>query len=198
MIVSVFCRNPLISSKINVRWPWRVAQKLMRHSTLELTGRYTRPRMHDVEGAIGALPSLRPAPPAREAGSATGTDGPISNLLAPHLPHAGDGSGRDLSVAGVKEDSSPPMSMDRKSLEMEDFGGDCRPLAGTDASSGGGTRTPDTRIMIPLAENHKEGRGKKLRHITPTDALPLPLYVSYAGGHGVAGRPQPRPSEAVT
>ena len=46
----------------------RVAQKLMRHSTLELTGRYTRPRMLDVEGAIGALPSLRPTPPAREAG----------------------------------------------------------------------------------------------------------------------------------
>ena len=61
----------------------RVAQKLMRHSTLELTGRYTRPRMHDVEGAIGALPSLRPDPPAREAGSATGTDGPISNHPCP-------------------------------------------------------------------------------------------------------------------
>ena len=127
----------------------RVAQKLMRHSTLELTGRYTRPRMHDVEGAIGALPSLRPNPPAREAGSATGTDGPISNHPSLHFPYEGDGSGRNLSVAGVNGQSSPPTSMDRKSLQIGDFDGDCRPLAGTDASSGGGIRTPDTRIMIP-------------------------------------------------
>ena len=129
----------------------RVAQKLMRHSTLELTGRYTRPRMHDVEGAVGALPSLRPAPPAREPAAATGTDGQrISNRLATHLPHAGDGSGRVLTVAGRERESTLRWLMDRKSLEMADLDGDCRPLAGTDASSGGGIRTPDTRIMIPL------------------------------------------------
>ncbi len=34
-------------------------QKLMRHSTLELTGRYTRPRAIVIEGAASALPSLR-------------------------------------------------------------------------------------------------------------------------------------------
>jgi len=129
----------------------RVVQKLMRHSTLELTGRYTRPRMLDVEGAIGSLPSLRPDPPAREAESATGTDGQsISDRLSPHFPPAGDGSGRGLSVADVKGRSLPPTTMDRKSLGIGDFGGDCRPLAGSDMSSGGGIRTPDTRIMIPL------------------------------------------------
>ena len=39
----------------------RVVQKLMRHSTLELTGRYTRPRVVDIEAAAGMLPSLKPA-----------------------------------------------------------------------------------------------------------------------------------------
>ncbi len=129
----------------------RVAQEFMRHSTLELTGRYTRPRMHDVEGAIESLPSLRPDPPVREAESATGTDGPISTLCALNLPYAGDGSGRNLSVADVLEGQNPHMTTDCKSLGSGDFGGDCRTLAGTDASSGGGIRTPDTRIMIPLA-----------------------------------------------
>jgi integrase len=38
----------------------RVVQKLMRHSSLELTGRYTRPRAVDIEAAAGMLPSLRP------------------------------------------------------------------------------------------------------------------------------------------
>ena len=38
----------------------RVVQKLMRHSTLELTGRYTRPRAVDIEAAAQSLPSLRP------------------------------------------------------------------------------------------------------------------------------------------
>jgi integrase len=37
----------------------RVVQRMMRHSTLELTGRYTRPRVVDIEAAAGLLPSLK-------------------------------------------------------------------------------------------------------------------------------------------
>ena len=40
----------------------RVVQKLMRHSSLELTGRYTRPRAVDIEAAASMLPSLKPDP----------------------------------------------------------------------------------------------------------------------------------------
>ncbi len=66
----------------------RVVQRMMRHSTLELTGRYTRPRMHDLAGATAALPTLRPEAPDREPKAATGTDGqPIGDPFAPHLPH---------------------------------------------------------------------------------------------------------------
>jgi integrase len=37
----------------------RVVQRMMRHSTLELTGKYTRPRVADLDAAAGMLPSLK-------------------------------------------------------------------------------------------------------------------------------------------
>ena len=40
----------------------RVVQRLMRHSTLELTGRYTRPRAVDIEHAAESLPCFDPTP----------------------------------------------------------------------------------------------------------------------------------------
>ena len=52
----------------------RVVQQMMRHSTLELTGRYTRPRAVDIEAAAGMLPSLRPEADQPEAVAMTGTD----------------------------------------------------------------------------------------------------------------------------
>ena len=105
----------------------RVVQKMMRHSTLELTGRYTRPRAVDIEAAAGMLPSLKPAGDRPEAPAMTGTDGPfghqqssdptgparpapvgsgpegssISRLLGPHLATGGDVSGRDQSLPDV-------------------------------------------------------------------------------------------------
>ena len=59
----------------------RVVQKMMRHSTLELTGRYTRPRAVDIEAAASKLPSLKPDSSAPEAAVMTGTDpGPVLGL----------------------------------------------------------------------------------------------------------------------
>ena len=51
----------------------RVVQRMMRHSTLELTGRYTRPRVADLEHAADSLPDLAPRPTAAEPLAATGT-----------------------------------------------------------------------------------------------------------------------------
>ncbi len=57
----------------------RVVQKMMRHSTLELTGRYTRPRAVDIEAAAGLLPSLKPTENGSERVVMTGTDSsPVS------------------------------------------------------------------------------------------------------------------------
>jgi integrase len=52
----------------------RVVQKLMRHSTLELTGRYTRPRAVDIKSAASMLPSLRPEGNHPDTIVMTGTD----------------------------------------------------------------------------------------------------------------------------
>ncbi len=54
----------------------------MRHSTLELTGRYTRPRTVDIEAAASMIPSLKPVDNRPETVAATGTDGAVSHLLA--------------------------------------------------------------------------------------------------------------------
>jgi integrase len=59
----------------------RVVQKMMRHSTLELTGRYTKPRAVDIEAAVSRLPSLKPAEDRPAA--ATGMDGVSAPRGAP-------------------------------------------------------------------------------------------------------------------
>ena len=60
----------------------RVVQKMMRHSTLELTGRYTRPRTVDIEAAASKLPGLKPDGKKPENLAATGTDCNLSHRLA--------------------------------------------------------------------------------------------------------------------
>jgi integrase len=58
----------------------RVVQRMMRHSTLELTGRYTRPRVVDIEAASELLPSLKidsDNPPEREVMTGTNSSTPV-------------------------------------------------------------------------------------------------------------------------
>jgi integrase len=61
----------------------RVVQRLMRHSTLALTDKYTRPRAVDIEAAASQLPSLRPETTRPESLAATGTDPRPSAAHAP-------------------------------------------------------------------------------------------------------------------
>jgi hypothetical protein len=67
------CQTATLADKAGVS-P-RVVQKMMRHSSLELTGRYTRPRAVDIEAAASKLPSLKPEGDHTEALAATGTNG---------------------------------------------------------------------------------------------------------------------------
>ena len=52
----------------------RVVQRLMRHSSLDMTNRYTRPRVADAKAAASRLPSLKPEGGRPEAAVMTGTD----------------------------------------------------------------------------------------------------------------------------
>jgi integrase len=58
----------------------RVTQKMMRHSKLEMTGRYTRPRAVDMESAASMLPSLKPTEDENERLAATGTDPKVVSI----------------------------------------------------------------------------------------------------------------------
>ena len=153
----------------------RVVQRLMRHSTLELTGKYTRPRTVDVDAAAMLLPSLKPQGSRPESLAATGTDGavahrllygaalaefgdateidvdaqPISDDFAHHLPTAGGGTVRNLSDGGGTGDFSPNSSNVARTLQNKGFGASMRALAGTAVITGEATRTPDLRIMRP-------------------------------------------------
>jgi integrase len=80
--------------------PPKVAQTLMRHSTITLTmDHYSHVGLYDTAGALDKLPPLpgRGDPTEAAAARATGTDGrPISERLSLHFPYEGDGTGREL------------------------------------------------------------------------------------------------------
>jgi len=82
----------------------RVVQKMMRHSTLELTGRYTRPRLVDIEAASSMLPSLKPpVTPQSERAIMTRTD---STRIATQNATQGNSYGRNSqSSKGVRSNS---------------------------------------------------------------------------------------------
>ena len=116
----------------------------MRHSSLELTGRYTKPRAVDIEGAASRLPSLRPTEDRTEGVAMTGTDGPIghrqpsdptvpvasdtensgmegqpiSERFGHYLATGGDVSGRDVSHAGVMTGSNASPLTNEKPLDF--------------------------------------------------------------------------------
>ena len=127
----------------------RVVQRLMRHSTLELTGRYTRPRAVDIEKAAESLPSLRPNADRPNASTlaATGTDGQPRNKLP--LPTGEDGLGLNLSHSDVMTGSDDPETMKGLTLKKTANDASCRVDSHSVGSTGVGTRTPDLRIMRP-------------------------------------------------
>lgn len=123
----------------------RVVHTLMRHSTLELTGRYTRPRVVDLEAAA-SLPSLRPDPaPAEPAAlSKTGTD--VQDIKG-RFPHR---RGRNRADSDAIMPSDEAILMSRKPLDLSEVSGLSRPVSGADGTSGDWIRTSDLRVMNPL------------------------------------------------
>ena len=65
----------------------KTCQTLARHSTPSLTiGIYAKASLHDISGAVDALPDLTPEAPAPEALAATGTARPTyRQTLCPSL-----------------------------------------------------------------------------------------------------------------
>jgi integrase len=117
----------------------RTVQHLMRHSSLELTGKYTKPRQHDLDGAVAALPSFRPEPPSTEAQAlrATGTCAGAATALHRDLQEerkSNSGKGIRLSAECMPCTEPPGRAARRAALpEMSS------PLPGAADSTGGAT-----------------------------------------------------------
>jgi len=131
----------------------RIVQRLMRHSSLELSGRYTRPRVVDIEQAVGSIPALSPGRPDASH-AATGTEGRrIKNLFGHYLATGGDATGRNLSDAGGMRMETPQNGPGHNPLQSQALDGDCRPesaavVGGEKAASR--TRTEDLLITNEL------------------------------------------------
>ncbi|MGH7226201.1 MAG: tyrosine-type recombinase/integrase, partial [Gemmataceae bacterium] len=93
----------------------RTAQKVMRHSKIDLTMTvYTDPRLLDVRAALDALPSLPLDNGEREwdAVAATGTDGNIlpargANPVAPLVAPKSDNGAKSLAISGNLSTDEP-------------------------------------------------------------------------------------------
>jgi integrase len=80
----------------------RKVQEIMRHSKLELTGRYTRSRDVDIQAAARLMPSLKPENDRPEALAMTGTDpGPIRTATKFATPTSDDAR-KVLSLEDVR------------------------------------------------------------------------------------------------
>jgi integrase len=134
--------------------PPKVAQTLMRHSTITLTlDRYSHVGLYDTAGALDRLPAIPGPSPQTEPTSirATGTDGGhINDLVGHYLATGGEGNRGNVRDSDVMTELNPQMETGCNSLEMKGVEGLRGEVMGSVSSSGGGTRTPDTRIMIPL------------------------------------------------
>jgi integrase len=122
----------------------KTCQVLARHSTPSLTiGIYAKASLHDLVGAVDALPDLTPSTPCPEALDlrATGTDMlGIENRFALPLPYSVQGSARiDTVTHGSADASRPehdPVVMMREPLENKGSDASCGILTATSGELG--------------------------------------------------------------
>ncbi len=139
----------------------KTVQTVMRHQSITLTmdtyGHLFPGQAADaVEGMRAMLSTTNPIAPT-ETMLATGTDDlPVENVEddAEFAQRRAQRAGRESVQTGSTERSDRfDLSAKKKSpkpLQIADLSDCVQPVALASASSGGGTRTPDTRIMIPL------------------------------------------------
>jgi hypothetical protein len=123
-------RHQFISDLVAAGHPPKVVQELARHSTITLTmDRYAHIDREPQQAALESLPVLNLTVDLTVEDSSDSADtSPIVTL-------------------GGEVTSPVPSSQPLVASPLSDG---CPDLSAIDMSSGAGTRTPDTRIMIPL------------------------------------------------
>mgnify|MGYP002528190765 CR=1 FL=1 len=130
----------------------KAIQTVMRHSTITLTmDTYGHLFPGQEADTVARFPDMLNCEPT--ALLATGTDDAETITGWQSAAHA-QRAGRESRQSGARgcDAATNPTSQKKtpKPLRVADLGDDMRPDAKDCESSGGGTRTPDTRIMIPL------------------------------------------------
>ncbi|MCA9196013.1 MAG: tyrosine-type recombinase/integrase [Planctomycetales bacterium] len=150
-------RHTFISNLAKAGVTPKLAQSVARHSDVNLTlGVYSHVEMNEQAAAINALP----APPVTSAAIVRKS---LDNGLDNTTPKMSDetpvvqivvqtsGSGcPELAEFVTNDGNERRVENDQKPLPQKALVTLCQQLAEGDDSSGRGTRTPDTRIMIPL------------------------------------------------
>ena len=109
-------RGCYISAVVSSGASVKTAQTLARHATPVLTiGVYARASLHDIAGAVDALPDLSPPTDRPEAMAATGT-GDRARIATAPAQRAGVGTVRMLSETGGSTDGMRSPSADRHCL----------------------------------------------------------------------------------
>jgi integrase len=108
----------------------KTCQVLARHSSPSLTiGVYAKASVHDIAGAVAALPDLSPPPDCPEALAATGTGDTARFTTAP-AQRAGDGMGRERADTGGSADATGSPPAGHNPLVLSGLGGSGRVEAG--------------------------------------------------------------------
>ncbi len=135
----------------------KVVQTVMRHQSVTLTmdtyGHLFPGQEADAVAKLRTMLTNEGNRLADQTLQATGTDGlPLG--AQDQAQRMAQQSQRGVRQVDAGQCESPiaadPLSTTPKPLQFPDLGVGVREFASCDASSGGGTRTPDTRIMIPL------------------------------------------------
>ena len=138
-------RHGYITALAKAGVPIKALQTLARHSDPKLTlNVYTHLTIHDTAAALAGLPDLTTPTPRPEALAATGTDpgsSLLGEILALNLPYAGDGTGRELSVAGGTNETTPDEGGCRNTLELSALDAQSRSLSVPDNDASRRTRT---------------------------------------------------------
>ena len=115
----------------------KIAQQLARHSTITLTmDRYTHSQDQRILEALEQMPAVSDAQRAEKFTL------PFTQEIGFCCP--------ETSLPVTELEQEPVKEETPKPINAEDLGVVCLDVSSYDTSSGGGTRTPDTRIMIPL------------------------------------------------
>ncbi|GAB4160421.1 MAG: hypothetical protein Tsb009_37740 [Planctomycetaceae bacterium] len=141
-------RHTFISNLSKAGVAPKTAQTLARHSDINLTmGVYSHVELADQAAALNSVASQNMTPDVRNSEPNARGD---EEWLALRLALKSDISCPESSDAVPSTSQGSGESKMPKPLDERDLGTDCHALTVNVRSSGGGTRTPDTRIMIPL------------------------------------------------